>query len=314
MNRRSIVALSGGIGAARFLNGLVRVVPPERLLIVGNTGDDTEQHGLHVSPDLDTVTYTLAGMSDPVRGWGIKDETFQCLESLRRFGSPSWFRLGDRDLATHLYRTERLAAGATLAEVTTEIAAALKVRAKVVPMTNDKVRTRIVTPSGELEFQTYFVRRRARDKVLEVRFEGASGAMPAPGVISAIQRARAIIVCPSNPFISIGPILSVAEMREALRLRRERVIAISPIVGGRALKGPAAKMMRSLRMRSSAADVAKLYRDFVGVFVVDLIDRDEARAVEALGIRAIVTNTVMSGPRERLHLARTVIRAMGMKE
>jgi LPPG:FO 2-phospho-L-lactate transferase len=313
MNREPIVALAGGIGAARFLDGLVRVVPPQQVFVIGNTGDDTEQHGLHVSPDLDTVTYTLAGMSDPVQGWGIKDETFRCLESLCRFGSPTWFRLGDRDLATHLYRTERLAAGSTLAGVTAEIAAALKVRAKIVPMTNERVRTRIVTPSGELEFQTYFVKRRARDKVLEVLFDGASGAVPAPGVISAIQRAQAIIVCPSNPFISIGPILSVAGMREALRLRRERVIAISPIVGGRALKGPAAKMMRSMRMRPSAVEVAKLYGDFAGVFVLDLVDRDEAGAVEALGIRAIVTNTVMSGSRERLHLARTVIRAMGMK-
>ena len=225
MDRHAIVALAGGIGAARFLDGLARVIPPQRVFVVGNTGDDTEQHGLHVSPDLDTVTYTLAGISDRVRGWGIKDETFRCLQALGKFGSPNWFQLGDQDLATHLYRTERLAAGATLAEVTAEIAAALKVRAEIVPMTNDRVRTRIVTRAGELEFQTYFVQRRARDKVVRVRFEGAAKAKPVPEVIRAIRNTEAIIVCPSNPFISIGPILSISGIREALRARSRRVIA-----------------------------------------------------------------------------------------
>jgi LPPG:FO 2-phospho-L-lactate transferase len=313
MSPRPVVALAGGIGAARFLEGLVRVIPSRRVLIIGNTGDDTEQHGLHVSPDLDTVAYTLAGMSDPVRGWGIKNETFRCLESLRNFGSPAWFRLGDRDLATHLYRTERLAGGATLGEVTQEIAAALHVGAKIVPMTNDRVRTRIVTASGELEFQTYFVRRRARDEVRKVRFEGAARARPAPGIVRAIAEASVIIVCPSNPLISIGPILSVPGIRRALRARRERVIAITPIVGGRALKGPTAKMLKSMGMGSSAGSVANLYRDFAGVFVIDEVDRGDAKHVEALGMRAVVTNTVMSGLRERIELARTVIRSMGRK-
>jgi LPPG:FO 2-phospho-L-lactate transferase len=309
MSRRPIVALAGGIGAARFLDGLTRIVPPSRVFVIGNTGDDTEQHGLHVSPDLDTVTYTLAGISDPVRGWGIKDETFRCLEELGRFGSATWFKLGDRDLATHLYRTERLAAGATLAEVTAEIAKALTIRAKIVPMTNEPVRTRIVTRSGELEFQTYFVKRRARDEVLGVRFDGAALARPTPGVLEAIHQAEIIIVCPSNPFISIGPILSIAGMRQALRDRRDRVTAISPIVDGRALKGPAARMMKGMRLESTALSVAKLYRDFAGIFVLDRVDQNCAGAIERLGMRAVVTNTIMTGARQRVKLARAVLSA-----
>jgi len=313
MNSRPIVALAGGIGAARFLDGLTRVVPPARVFVIGNTGDDTEQHGLHVSPDLDTVTYALAGMSDPVRGWGIKNESFRCLRALGKFGSPTWFQLGDHDLATHLFRTERLADGASLGNVTAEIAAALGVRAKIVGMTNDRVRTRIVTRTGELEFQTYFVKRRARDKVLRVRFDGAAQAKPAPGLLRAIRDAQAIIICPSNPFISIGPILAIPGIRDALRARRERVIAVSPIVGGRALKGPAAKMMKSMKLESSALGVAKLYRDFVSTFVVDRVDRIHAKEIEKLGMRAIVANTIMTGLRERTALARAVVRAAGIR-
>jgi LPPG:FO 2-phospho-L-lactate transferase len=313
MSQRRIVALAGGVGAARFLDGLTRVVRPGRVSIIGNTGDDAEIHGLHISPDLDTVTYTLAGMANPELGWGIKGDTFRCLESLGKLGSATWFRLGDGDLATHLYRTERLRQGISLADVTREIATALKVRSTIMPMTNSRVRTRIITPSGELEFQTYFVQRRARDTVLRVRFDGALDASPAPGVIGAIEQAETIILCPSNPFISIGPILSVPGIREALRRRRNHIIAISPIVGGRALKGPAARMMKSMQLRSSAVEVAKLYQDFVGVFVLDEVDRKETKKVEALGMRPVVTNTIMSGLRERMRLARVVAGSMGMK-
>ncbi len=312
MKQRPIVALAGGIGAARFLEGLVRVVAARQMFIIGNTGDDAEMHGLYISPDLDTLTYTLAGLADPKRGWGIKNETFRCLESMGRFGLPTWFQLGDQDLATHLYRSERLRDGATLAQVTAEISNALKVRARIVPMTNDRVRTRIVAPSGELEFQTYFVRNRARDKVLDVRFDGASKATPAPGVINAINAAKMIILCPSNPFISIGPIVAVPGIRDALRGKRERVMAISPIVAGRALKGPAAQMMKSMQMRPSAVEVARLYGDFAGVFVLDELDRDSAKEVEALGMRAMVTNTLMTGLRQKKELARAVVRAMGI--
>ncbi len=313
MNPARIVALAGGIGAARFLDGLTRVVRPNRVFIIGNTADDAEMHGLHISPDLDTVTYTLAGIANPLHGWGIKGETFRCLEALARLGPDTWFQLGDADLATHLYRTQRLRQGATLAEVTAEIAAALKVRSMIVPMSNHRVRTLVGTPSGELEFQTYFVRRRARDTVLSIRFDGIEEAQPAPGILAAIAQAEAIILCPSNPFFSIAPILGVKGVREALRSRRDRVVAISPIVGGRAIKGPAARMMKSLRLKSSAAQVAKLYQDFLGVFVLDELDRKHAAEVEALGIRPVVTNTVMSGLRQRAALARAVVASMGIK-
>jgi LPPG:FO 2-phospho-L-lactate transferase len=310
VKRGPIVALAGGVGAARFLDGLARVTAPERVYIIGNTADDAEIHGLHISPDLDTVTYTLAGMANPEHGWGIRGDSFRCLEALGRLGADNWFQLGDVDLATHLYRTERLRAGANLAQVTGEITRALNVRATLVPMSNERVRTRICTPQGELEFQTYFVKRRARDRVTAIRFEGASEAAPAPGLLDAVASAKAILLCPSNPFISIGPILAIPGIRDALRLRRASVAAISPIVGGRALKGPAAKMMKSLQMTPSALEVARLYQDFVGIFVLDQVDRQHAAKVEALGMRALVTNTIMSGLRERKALAKTVVQAL----
>jgi len=311
--RRPVVSLAGGVGAARFLDGLTRVIAPERVFIIGNTADDAEIHGLHISPDLDTVTYTLAGLANPQHGWGIRGDSFRCLEALRRLGADTWFQLGDLDLATHLYRTERLRQGATLSAVTSEITAALKVRSALVPMSNDRVRTRICTASGELEFQTYFVKRRARDRVTAMRFEGASEAAPAPGVLEAIAEAEAVILCPSNPFISIGPILAVPGIRGALQRIRARVLAISPIVGGRALKGPAARMMKSMGLRASAAQVAKLYQDFVGVFVLDEVDRKQAVQVEALEMRPVVTNTIMGGLRERKALARVVARELGIQ-
>jgi LPPG:FO 2-phospho-L-lactate transferase len=313
VKRHSVVALAGGVGAARFLDGLTRVIAPERVFVIGNTADDAEIHGLHISPDLDTVTYTLAGLANPQHGWGIRGDSFRCLEALGRLGADTWFQLGDVDLATHLFRSERLRQGATLADVTSEIARALNVRSPIVPMSNERVRTRICTPSGELEFQTYFVKRRARDRVTAMHFEGASEALPAPGLLDAIANADAIILCPSNPFISIGPILAIPGIREALQDRRENVAAISPIVGGRALKGPAAKMMRSMQMRSSAAEVAKLYDDFAGVFVLDEVDRKQAAHVAALGLRPVVTNTIMRGLRERKALARVVAREMGVQ-
>lgn len=313
MAAKRIVALAGGVGAARFLAGLVRVIAPERLLVIGNTADDAEIHGLHISPDLDTVTYTLAGLADPARGWGLEGESFRCLQALGRLGAETWFQLGDCDLATHLYRTERLRQGATLSQVTREIATALGVRACVLPMSDQPVRTRVATRRGDLDFQTYFVRRRTRDAVLGVRLEGAEEARPAPGVLEAVRAARAVVVCPSNPIISIGPILAVPGMREALRDTRAPVAAISPIVGGRALKGPAARMMRSLGLRASALQVAELYQDFLDVFVLDRADQALAAQVEALGMRAVVTNTIMTGPEEKRALARVVAEALGFK-
>jgi LPPG:FO 2-phospho-L-lactate transferase len=311
--KHSVVALAGGVGAARFLDGLTRVIAPERVFIIGNTADDSEIHGLHISPDLDTVMYTLAGMANPEHGWGIRGDSFRCLEALGRLGADTWFQLGDLDLATHLHRTERLRQGAKLSDVTAELARALNVRSTLAPMSNERVRTRICTPAGELEFQTYFVKRRARDRVTAMRFEGADEAQATPGLLDAIDKADAIILCPSNPFISIGPILAVPGVRDALRRRREQVAAISPIVGGKALKGPAAKMMKSMNRRSSAAEVAKLYVDFVGMFVLDQVDRKQAAQVASLDMRPVVTNTIMTGLRGRKALARTVVRELGIQ-
>lgn len=309
---KRIVVLAGGVGAARFLSGLAPVVGPERLFIVGNTGDDAEIHGLHVSPDLDTVTYALAGLADRKRGWGIEGDTFECLRALERLGGETWFKLGDRDLATHLYRSGRLGQGATLSQVTWEIATALGVRASIVPMSDKPVPTLIETRCGIQEFQRYFVRQRARDAVLGVRFYGIEESRPADGVLKAIQRAAGVVVCPSNPIISIGPILAVPGIREALRETAAPVAAISPIVGGRALKGPADRMMRSMGLRASADQVAELYRDFVDVFVLDRVDRKLAPKVEGLGMRAVVTNTIMRGLAQKKALARAVVKALGL--
>ena len=304
-----IVALAGGVGAARFLDGLARVIDPKELFVIGNVADDTEIHGLHISPDLDTVMYTLAGVANRRQGWGLERETFHCLDALQRLGADAWFRLGDRDLATHLYRTESLRAGSTLAEVTRELCRRFSVASRIVPATNDRLRTLVKTPAGELEFQTYFVRRRARDRVLGLTFAGAESARPAPGVLRQIERARSVILCPSNPFISIGPILAVSGIREALRQTRATVAAITPIVGGKALKGPAARMMKSMGHRVSADGVAAIYRDFVDVLVLDTIDAHLAPKVEALDMRTVVTNTLMPGVPQRRALA-AVVRAV----
>jgi len=306
----STVALAGGIGAARFLEGLAKVIPPEKLFIIGNTGDDTEIYGLHISPDLDTVVYTLAGLANPTHGWGIADDTFGCLGSLGKLGAETWFQLGDRDLATHIFRTERLRSGTKLSTVTSEISARLGVRCTIRPMSDDRVRTIVRTPDGNLPFQTYFVRRRARDKVLGVTFDGASKARPAPGLLQEIRRASGIIFCPSNPIISVGPILAVPGVRKALELRRCPAVAISPIVGGRALKGPAADMMAGLKLDVSARGVAKIYEGLVDVFVIDREDADLAPSIEELGMKVLVMNTIMSGMAEKKALARAVVRAI----
>jgi LPPG:FO 2-phospho-L-lactate transferase len=305
-----IVALAGGVGAARFLDGLARVVPQRELFIIGNTGDDTEQHGLHISPDLDTVVYTLAGLDNRQHGWGLDGDTFHCLAALKRLGAQTWFQLGDSDLATNIFRTERLRAGQPLSAVTGAIAAALGLRATIVPMSDQRVRTLIQTQKGRLDFQTYFVRRRAQPTVLGVRFEGVSEAKPAPGVLNAIRHADGIVFCPSNPIISINPILAVPGVRRAIERRRSRAVAISPIVGGRALKGPAARMLRSLGMKVSALGVAELYRGLVDVFVLDHADAKFVDLVEAFGMRAVVTNTIMSGLAEKKALARVVVKAL----
>ena len=308
-----LVALAGGIGAARFLEGLVKVTPPENVFIVGNTGDDTELHGLHISPDLDTVVYTLAGLANPAHGWGIRGDTFECLGSLGRLGAETWFQLGDRDLATHIFRTHRLRSGATLSAVTSEICEHFGVRSILRPMSNHGVRTIIRTPEGKLPFQTYFVQHRAQDKVLGVTFDGATHARPAPGLLKAIREASGIVYCPSNPIISIGPILAVPGVRSALERRRCPAVAISPIVGGRAIKGPAARMMAGMGMEASARGVAKIYRGLIDTLVLDRADAHLAPDIEQLGIKTQVTNTIMSSIGVKKALARVVMRALDLR-
>jgi LPPG:FO 2-phospho-L-lactate transferase len=314
-----IVALAGGVGAARFLSGLCAVMEekssPDRLTIIGNVGDDMEWNGFSISPDLDTVVYTLAGLAEESRGWGLRGETYHCLDGMARLGLETWFKLGDRDLATHVFRTGLLREGVALSEVTRRIAAALGVRARLTPATDDRLRTLVDSSEGLLEFQDYFVRRACRPEVRDIVIDGADAARPAPGVIDAIRTADAVIVCPSNPLISIGPILAVPGIRAALVERRgahRPVAAISPLVGGRALKGPADRMMRGVGLRADAAAVAELYRDFVSVYVLDTEDAASRGEVETLGMKTIVTNTVMRDQESRTALARGVWEGLGL--
>ena len=305
-----VVVLAGGVGAARFLQGLAAVISAQDITVIGNTGDDLEVHGLYVSPDLDTVTYTLAGVVDPAQGWGVAGDTFECLDHLEKLGSETWFRLGDRDLATHIYRTSLLRSGLPLSEVTSRISRSLGVRSRLLPMSNDAVRTWVETDQGRLDFQTYFVKHQSRDQVRGVEFVGAESAQPAPGVVDEILAARAVIVAPSNPIISIGPILAVAGIRDALRQTKATVAAISPIVAGRAIKGPTARMMEGLEMEASAVAVAQLYRDFVDFFALDQQDATLSGRVEALGVKPVVSDTVMANSVIRKELARATLRAI----
>jgi LPPG:FO 2-phospho-L-lactate transferase len=287
-------------------------VAPERITVIGNTGDDLELHGLHISPDLDTVAYTLAGLADPERGWGHHGETFECLRWLGRYGGETWFQLGDRDLATHIHRTGLLRRGVPLSEATRQICHALGVRPRLLPATDSRLRTRVDTPEGRLDFQVYFVQRRTEPEVTGVVFDGAETSHPAPGVLEAIAAAAAVIVCPSNPLISIGPILAVPGIREALRATAAPIAAVSPIVGGKALKGPADRMMRGMGLEPSAVAVGRLYRDFLDVLVMDEADRACVPAVEALGLRAVVTDTVMRDAATRRALAAATLQAVGL--
>lgn len=307
-----IVVLAGGVGAARFLEGVLTVLPPERVTVISNVGDDLDFYGLRVSPDIDIVIYTLAGRVDAARGWGLLHDTFHVAGGLRRFDEDVWFNLGDYDLATALYRTRRLSEGATLSEVTGEIARAHGLTVPVLPVTDDRLETRIETPVGELAFQEYFVHRRTEDDVLGVHFRGVESATAAPGVIDALRGAEAVLIAPSNPIVSIGPILAVPGVRDALRDTSAPVVAVSPIVGGEAIKGPAAKMLRTLGHAVSAAGVAQLYADLLDVLVLDEVDRALAPEVEGVSVRAIVTDTIMRGRREKAELARVVLEAAGV--
>ena len=306
-----MAALCGGVGAARFLRGLVEVVDPRTVVAVVNTGDDVVLHGLHVSPDLDTVVYTLADAVSRERGWGLEGETWAAMEALRRYPSSlAWFSLGDRDLATHLFRTQRLRDGATLSTVTAEVAAAWGVAASVLPVTDDRVETVMdVEDEGEIGFQDYFVRRRHAVAVRAVRVRGAEEARPAPAVLGALDRAPALVICPSNPIVSIGPVLAVPGVRDVVAARRERVVAVSPIVAGSALKGPADRLLAELGHEVSVVGVARLYASLAGTLVVDEADAALAAAVEAEGMRCVVAPTVMRGRAEAAALARVVLGA-----
>jgi LPPG:FO 2-phospho-L-lactate transferase len=306
-----IAALCGGVGAARFLRGLVEVVDPTQVTAVVNTGDDVVLHGLHVSPDLDTVTYTLAGAVSQDRGWGLEGETWAAMEALRRFPSSlSWFSLGDRDLGTHLFRTQRLREGARLSAVTAEIAAAWDIAVTILPVTDDRLETLMDVPGeGEIGFQDYFVRRRHCVSVQGVRFRGDEASQPAPGVLDALRTAALVVVCPSNPIVSIGPVLAVPGVRATVEARRERVVAVSPIVAGAALKGPADRLLADLGHEVSVVGVARLYRGLAGTLVVDEADVALAGAVEAEGMRCVIAPTVMRGAPEAAALARVVLEA-----
>jgi len=308
-----ITVLAGGVGAARFLQGLVKIVPEKEVTVIVNTGDDIQLYGLHISPDLDIIMYTLAGVVDEEKGWGIQGDTFHCLELLQRYGYKTWFKLGDKDLATHVHRTFLLRGGLSLSEATSRICQSLGLKVKLLPMTDDKFETRIRIDSGIIHFQEYLVKRRAQDKVIDVLFEGAGKAQPAPGVIDSILRADKIIVCPSNPIVSIGTILSVKGVRDGLRETRARVVAISPIVGGAPIKGPADKLMRGLGLEVSAYSVASLYRDFLDAFIIDNMDRTEKGQIEGLGLHAIVTNTIMKSLQDKIQLARVTLSSGELK-
>ncbi|HEY2525606.1 MAG TPA: 2-phospho-L-lactate transferase [Candidatus Binataceae bacterium] len=299
------------MGAAKFLRGLARVAGQPRLNVIVNTGDDEEFYGLHVSPDLDTIVYTLGGASNPLTGWGLEGETFATLGALARFYGRGWFNLGDRDLATHLFRTERMRGGARLSRITAEIALRYGVGARVMPMSDDRVRTFVkLRGRGAIPFQEYFVRGHARGTVERIELRGAARARPLKAALGALRGSAAIIIAPSNPFVSIGPILALHGVRDAMRRARPRVAAISPIVGGKAVKGPAAKMLRALGHQASALGVARLYRDLCAVFVLDHADRRAAAAVEKLGIRAVVTDTIMADEMRSARLADVVLRAL----
>ena len=304
-----VTALAGGIGASKFLVGLAGVMPPEDITIIANTGDDIELFGLRICPDIDTVTYTLGAVVNQETGWGLKGDTFECRRWLARYGEAAWFNLGDGDLATHIFRTNQLRSGRSLSEVTDSIRRALGVRSAILPMTDDYTPTRIVTDEGEMHFQEYFVRRRCEPRVREIRFDNIESAEPAPGVVTAILEADAVIICPSNPFISIGPILAVPGIRDALKLTRATVMAITPIIGGRALKGPAADMLHDLGHEVSARGVAALYCDFADVFLLDCQDAAMRDDIEDIGLRVLATNTLMNSLEDRQRLARVTIEA-----
>lgn len=296
--------LTGGTGGAKLVLGFHAETPPEDLVVVCNTADDSVIHGLHVSPDVDTIVYTLAGLIDPAKGWGVQDDTFTVLEQLQQLGNETWFRLGDRDIATHLTRTRLLSEGQPLSRVTAALCRALGVRSTVLPMADQRVETRLATPEGEVSFQEYFVKARWQPEVLSLRYQGIEESRPAPGMLEAISGAALVVVCPSNPATSIGPILAVPDVRQALRETPAKVVAVSPMVQGRSFSGPAHKLMATLGVEASVTGLAEAYRDFIDVLVIDTEDRNLLPAIEQLGIEARATSIRMDTLEDKKRLAR----------
>lgn len=303
-----IVALAGGVGAARMLRGILAVAEPSDVTAIVNTGDDIVLHGLHISPDLDTITYTLAEAISREQGWGLEGETWNAMEALSRYGGETWFRLGDRDLATHLYRTQRRSEGATLTEVTSEIVSAWGLALRLLPMSDGRIETRItVAGEGEIGFQEYFVGRQHSVAAESVRFVGVESAVPGPDVVRSIEAATRVVICPSNPIVSIGPVLAVPGVAGAMRSRRDDVVAVSPIIAGAALKGPADRLLTELGHESSVVGVARIYAEFAATLVIDDADAELVDAVEAAGMRAVVAPTIMKGAAEAAALAKVVL-------
>src|SRR5712691_4054348 len=308
-----IAVLAGGVGAARFLQGVVQQVPQEDLTVIVNTGDDRDFYGLRVSPDSDIVMYTLAGIVDEGQGWGIRNDTYNTMQQLTSYGNEDWFLLGDRDLATHIHRTNLLRQGKALNEITEELRKQFGLTLRILPMSDQNVTTHIQTPVGLLHFQEYMVKRRCADAVLDVVFVGASESRPAPGVLDAIKDAEAILIAPSNPIVSIGSILAVPGIHDELHEASGMVVAVSPIVGGAPIKGPADKLMRGLGLDVSAVGVARYYRDFLDVMVIDEQDAHLVNEIEDLGIPAVATNTIMNDNVAKAALARKVLAAAGVE-
>jgi len=307
-----IVVLAGGIGAARFLQGIVQVVPQEELTVIANTGDDREFYGLYVSPDTDIVMYTLAGLVDESQGWGLRGDTYHTMQQLTSYGNEDWFNLGDRDLATHIHRTQLLRQGKTLSAVTDNLREHLGLKLRVIPMSDQSVQTHILTPAGLLHFEEYLIKRHCSDPVQDIEFVGAKTAKPAPGVLTALKEAEAILIAPSNPLVSIGSILSVPGIHDILHEASGMIVAVSPIVGGSPIKGPADKLMTGMGIDVSAVGVARCYRDFLDVMVIDQQDAHLLDEIEELGIPAIATDTIMRDAETKAALARTVLEAAGI--
>ncbi len=303
-------ALAGGTGAAKLLRGLCQVIDPSDLTVIVNTGDDWMVWGLSVSPDLDTVTYTLAGLIDETRGWGIRDDTFRCLAVMATLGRETWFNLGDKDLATHLYRSDRLREGNTLSQVTDEIRRRVGIRSRILPMSDQRVATQVLTPDGWLAFQEFLVKEKGRLEVRDVAYERSESARPAPGVVEAISHASAVIVCPSNPISSIGPILAIRGIQDSLAATQAPIVAVSPIVGGTPVSGPAGKMMLAKGLPVSPVGVAQAYEKWLDILVLDRQDSALASEVQSLGIRAVVADTIMRDRQTEVSLARAVLKVL----